>query len=240
MTHRQQFYDTCSRHQVLFAPIVEFSSESDYYYPLDFTARNTELTDEQIDHPDLMHSYVQAKLRTSGARYGIGGYNEHRTIYSRSRHFDTDEEPRRLHLGTDIWAEAGTPIYAPLAGNIHSFNNNDRFGDYGATIILHHDLDGVRFHTLYGHLSVISLERLAKKSSSSPEGSQIQAGEQIATLGEPHENGFWAPHLHIQIILDMEGFEGDYPGVCRFSERERWLANCPDPDAILLMNRFIR
>ena len=49
-----------------------------------------------------------------------------------------DDEPRRLHLGVDIWADAGTPVYVPLDGRIHSFRDNNHFGDYGPTVILQH------------------------------------------------------------------------------------------------------
>jgi hypothetical protein len=35
----------------------------------------------------------------------------------------------------------------------------------------------------------------------------------------------------------MQDWKGDYPGVCRFSERKQWLDNCPDPDLILQMVR---
>ena len=55
-----------------------------------------------------------------------------------------------------------------------------------------------------------------------------------------HENGHWPPHLHFQIILDMQLKEGDYPGVCKYSEREKYLANCPDPDLILQLNQYIK
>jgi hypothetical protein len=34
----------------------------------------------------------------------------------------------------------------------------------------------------------------------------------------------------------MEGRKGDYPGVCKYSERKKYLANCPDPDLILGMS----
>lgn len=57
----------------------------------------------------------------------------------------------------------------------------------------------------------------------------------IGHFGEPAENGDWPPHLHFQVIHDMEFKKGDYPGVCSISERERYLKNCPDPDLILKM-----
>jgi hypothetical protein len=49
------------------------------------------------------------------------------------------------------------------------------------------------------------------------------------------ENGHWPPHLHFQLIIDMGKAKGDYPGVCKYSEREKYLDNCPDPGFILSM-----
>lgn len=206
--------------------VVDFDNKMDKLLPFDFTASNTELTDDILKDTDVFSAWVSQQLVKHGARYGIGGYNEHRTIYSRSPHFGSAEEPRRLHLGIDIWAPAGTPVYNFYEATVHSFANNNNFGDYGATIILRYEIDGFTFHALYGHLSLASLNGLT-------EGKAIPAGAQIATLGAKEENGNWPPHLHFQIIYDMEGLKGDYPGVCKFGERERYLANCPDPNFIL-------
>ncbi|WP_231460431.1 MULTISPECIES: peptidoglycan DD-metalloendopeptidase family protein [unclassified Pedobacter] len=206
--------------------VVDFNLQSDKLLALDFTAANTALTDEILDNTDLFSAWVNNELEANGAKYGIGGYNEHRTIYSRSRHFDTGEEPRRLHLGVDIWAPALTPVYNFYDATVHSFANNNNFGDYGATIILNYKIDGYEFHALYGHLSLASLDGLET-------GKFIPAGKAFATLGIKEENGFWPPHLHFQIVKNMEGCEGDYPGVCKFSEREKYLANCLNPNLIL-------
>jgi len=209
--------------------VVNFDANKDILLPLDFTSANAELTSEILNNTDLFSEWVDKKLINNKARYGIGGYNEHRTIYTRSAHFDTGEEPRCLHLGVDIWAPADTPIFTFHDASVHSFANNNNYGDYGATIILSYDLDGFKFHTLYGHLSLASLKGLE-------EGKFIPAGKPFATLGAKEENGNWPPHLHFQIIMDMEGFQGDYPGVCKFSEREPYLNNCPDPNLILAYN----
>lgn len=216
-----------------FSPIVPFDPANDRLLLLDFTETNNNLTAEVVEDTAVFSAYVAAQLEAAGARYGIGGYNEHRTVYSRSKVFDAPagEEPRRLHLGVDIWGKAGTEVYAPMDGRVHSFAFNDRFGDYGATIILQHRLNGCLFHTLYGHLSVQDLDGLS-------EGKNIQAGELIAHFGEPADNGHWPPHLHFQLIAEMGENKGDYPGVCKFSERENYLSNCPDPDLVLDMMRF--
>ena len=211
----------------MFCPVVPFEAD-DRLLLLDFTGKNTELTPELLSDTTLFTAYVNKKLNEAGARYGIGGYNEHRTVYSRSPVFDTgeDDEPRRLHLGTDIWGKPYTRVMAPLDGIVHSFAFNNAYGDYGTTIILTHQLEGNVFHTLYGHLSLNSIKNVQ-------EGETIKKGDVFAEFGIPVENGHWPPHLHFQIIYDMEGKKGDYPGVCRFSEKERYLENCPDPALLL-------
>jgi len=217
-----------------FARVVPFE-ESDKLLLMDFTENNTELTDEILQNTELFTKYVNQKLSEAGAKYGIGGYGEHRTIYSRSRTFDAQAggEPRRLHLGVDIWGKPHTKVMTPLDGIVHSFAFNNAYGDYGATIILTHNLDGETFHTLYGHLSLNSIRNLH-------EGEVVRKGDVIAEFGIPFENGQWPPHLHFQLIKDMQGMKGDYPGVCRFSEREKYLTNCPHADLVLRMMKFAK
>jgi murein DD-endopeptidase MepM/ murein hydrolase activator NlpD len=220
--------------QETFAPVVPFDAATDKLLPLDFTQQNKELTEEILKDTTKFSSYINNLLKDAGARYGIGGYDEHRTVYSRSKVFDSPvpgEEPRRLHLGTDIWGKPYTAVMAPLDGIIHSFAFNNQFGDYGATIILSHQINRYTFYSLYGHLSLNSLKNLH-------EGQNIRKGQVFAEFGIPFENGHWPPHLHFQLILDMKEWKGDYPGVCKYSEREEWLKNSPDPDIVLrLQNR---
>ncbi len=208
----------------LFYPVIQIK-DSDKILPLDLSQNNPALTPELVADTEIFSYYINSTLQNAGCQYGIGGYNELRNLYARSAVFN-GEEPRRLHLGVDIWGPAETPVFAPLGGIIHSIGNNSDFGDYGATIIVQHQLEGNVFHTLYGHLSLASLQE--KKA-----GQAIAAGENIAWFGPPAENGHWPPHLHFQVIEDMEGMMGDYLGVCRFSEREKYLQNCPDANLLL-------
>ncbi len=206
--------------------VVDYNAGTDRLFSLDFTAANTELNMGIIADTQQFSDWVSEKLRTNNCRYGIGGYMEHRTIYAMSPHFDTDDEPRRLHLGVDIWGDAGTPIYSPFDGTVHSFQDNNNLGDYGPTIILQHNLDGLILYSLYGHLSGMSLNGLTI-------GMPIYKSQRIATLGNNRENGQWPPHLHFQLLYDMEGKQGDYPGVCKYSEKEKYELNVPDPKLVL-------
>lgn len=213
-------------HPDITGKVVDFNTAVDSLYHFDFTASNTELDADTFSDTPKFSQWINHKLSANNCKYGIGGYMEHRTIYARSAHFDTDDEPRRLHLGVDVWADAGTPVYSPLQGTVHSFNDNDNFGDYGPTIILEHHFDALKLYTLYGHLSRESLEGLYI-------GKPISKDERIGCFGNIEENGHWPPHLHFQLMFDMEGKQGDYPGVCRFSEKEIYLKNIPDPQLIL-------
>jgi len=219
-------------------PVVDFNPAKDRLQQMNFTAANPVLTDEVIAQPDLLNRYITDQLAQAGARYGIGGYLEPRVLYRRSSLFagtapaSGQEEARSIHLGVDIWAAAGTPVYTPLKGTVHSFAFNHQSGDYGATIILQHQTGNKVLHTLYGHLSLESIVHLQK-------GQVFKAGDLLARLGNREENGDWPPHLHFQLIHDMQQNEGDYPGVCKPSEQGWYAANCPNPDILLDMNRYL-
>lgn len=202
---------------------------------LDFTDANRELDNLDLANTRRFTDYVFGKLWAHDATLGVGGYGEDRVLYRRSAHFNaTGEEPRTVHLGVDLWAEAGTSVFAPLDGLVHSFGDNANFGDYGPTVILQHHLPFIdrfgpkmlRFFTLYGHLSRASL--VGKK-----EGLPVKAGEALGEIGPFPENGDWPPHLHFQLIADVQGHAGDYPGVCAPSQREAFLRNCPNPNLLL-------
>lgn len=197
------------------------------YVALDLSVTNANLATQKLATAKDYEYYIQNYLENHQAKIAFGGYSEHRNLYQRSTVFKNDiTEERNIHIGLDLWINETAPIYAALKGNIHSFQNNDALGDYGPTIILEHEIEGYTFHTLYGHLSLDSL--IGKKV-----GDFVEKGEQIATLGLPPINGDYAPHLHFQMIIDMENKKGDYPGVCSLKTLPFYLQNCPDPNLLL-------
>jgi len=203
---------------------VDFSDKNVYVF--DFTENNSELYSLDLDDTNAFSEYVFNTLKKEKKGVGVGGYGEDRLIYKRSKHFDGEGEPRSIHLGMDIWINENTPVFAPLPGIIHSFKNKSTFGDYGPTIIIEHLIEKVTFYTLYGHLSLDSITGLEK-------GKLIRRGDEIARVGNQLVNGNWPPHLHFQIITDMLGNEGDFPGVAPPSAKEYFMDLCIDPNLIL-------
>lgn len=215
-----------SSHSHSFGPVVATDLNTANVCLLDFTSGNSLLQNTDLKDTDVFNAAVDQLLSQRQATVGVGGYLENRFIYRRSSHFDVSAESRNLHLGVDIWAAAGTDVYAPLEATVHSFQDNDNFGDYGPTIILQHELEGTTFYTLYGHLNRAALHGLQQ-------GQTIAKGQKIAEIGPYPENGNWPPHLHFQLIADMGDKYGDFPGVATSAERAKYAQLCPDPNLIL-------
>lgn len=210
-----------------FFPVMGEALSESNTSKLDFSPANTELENIDLGNTAAFDAYVFSQLSGQNKKYGIGGYFEHRAIYRRSEVFATQESDfRNIHLGVDIWTEAGAAVYAPIDGEIHSFQDNAGFGNYGPTIILEHEIEGEKLFSLYGHLFLSDLENLQA-------GQKIKAGDLLCHVGPFPENGDWPPHLHFQLMLDMLGNVGDFPGVCSQREVEKYQKICPDPNLIL-------
>lgn len=209
-------------------PILGKSIATADYCPIDLSMANGELRDVNLSDAKECQAYVTSILTRKKSKVAYGGYLEQRNLYARSERFQ-GSEPRNIHLGVDFWCDAGTKVLAPLDGLVHSFANNADFGNYGPTIILTHNVNGYKFHTLYGHLSLNSLEGLYP-------GKVIEKGDTLAELGTPDSNVGYAPHLHFQLIRDISNYQGDYPGVCSKSDLEYFRHNCPDPNLLLGYN----
>jgi 4-aminobutyrate aminotransferase-like enzyme/Ser/Thr protein kinase RdoA (MazF antagonist)/murein DD-endopeptidase MepM/ murein hydrolase activator NlpD len=214
-----------------FAPVMPFDLEREPVLVLDLSVASSLVSADPVENAEpLLTARISAAMREAGVRVSIGRYAEPRLLYS-SPLFAGDESPlaerRTIHLGLDIFADAGTPVHAPLRGTVHAFAYNPAALDYGGVIILRHTTDsGDDWFTLYGHLSRASLSGVAT-------GRVVERGEQFAALGTPAENGGWTPHLHLQLFTDLFGLGTDVPGVIRASQRGVWTAMCPDPNLII-------
>ncbi|MFL9829382.1 peptidoglycan DD-metalloendopeptidase family protein [Flavobacterium sp. ST-87] len=201
-------------------------SQEDYFL-LDLSVSNSDLAGVNLTDAAAVEDYIAQQARLQNSKVAYGGYLEERNLYQRSQHFKNESiEERNIHIGVDLWTQAETAVICPIDGWVHSFKNNDSIGDYGPTIILKHKLENHTFYTLYGHLSLESIKNLKT-------GMLFKKGELLGNLGNSSENGDYAPHLHFQIIKNMETYKGDYPGVCSKSDLNFYMENCPNPNLLL-------
>jgi 4-aminobutyrate aminotransferase-like enzyme/Ser/Thr protein kinase RdoA (MazF antagonist) len=218
-----------SAHTADFAPVMPHDLRAEPVLVLDLSASGTlssAIADENAE--PLLTARVDGAMAKAGVHYSIGRYDEPRLLYS-SPLFAPDlpfKERRTIHIGLDIFAPAGTPVFAPLGGVVHAFADNSAPLDYGPVIILRHEVDDVVFYTLYGHLSRESLKGLTV-------GKVVAKGDQVATLGAASVNGGWTPHLHLQIYTDLLDLGIDMPGVAAPSQRAVWRSISPDPNLLV-------
>lgn len=145
----------------------------------------------------------------------IGRYDEERAIYTAPEFQTPDGRWRTRHMAVDLFAPAGTPVYAPFDGVVEVRENRNRRGDYGGLLVLRHG----DFWTLHGHLDPSTLA-----------SGEVRAGQEIARLGAAEVNGGWEPHLHLQVFTDLVA---DLPGVALSEEADVWRSVCPDPNLLL-------
>ncbi len=89
-----------------------------------------------------------------------------------------------IHMGVDIAAPIGTPIYAPADGVVIFSGPKDGFGNF--VMIAH----GYGVVSRYGH----NAENLVEP------GQKVARGDQIATVGMSGRTT--GPHLHYEVILN--------------------------------------
>lgn len=169
---------------------------------------------------DFSGGYDPDFIRTK--KWGIGRYDEKRPGMYVAPQYDNR---RNIHMGIDIWTEAGSPVFSFYRGTIAYLGDNSETGNYGPTLVVEYDLNTAPLFALYGHLSRPSLEIWSP-------GDAVGRGEQIATLGTAAVNGGWVPHLHFQLSLEDPG-EADMPGVVADEDHERALRVYPDPRKVL-------
>lgn len=213
------------------AKVIDSTIDYSKYIPLDLSVTNKELYENKLENAEDFEIFISNFLTKNNGKVAYGGYIEGRNIYKRSIIFKNDYiTERNIHIGLDLWIEAETPVLAALDGKLHSFKNNAGLGDYGPTIILEHLAENEKFYTLYGHLSLESIKNLTV-------GTFYKKGEEIATVGNSEVNGEYAPHLHFQIIKNIENYWGDYPGVCSRNDLNFYIENCPDPNLLLKIHK---
>jgi len=219
------------RRRTAFASVLGIDARTEPSIVLDLSVASPMLSAATSgnDEPGLTRR-IGETMRDAGVHVAIGRYDEPRLLYVAPAFAlgpRVTDEHRTIHIGLDLFADAGTPVFAPLDGEIVAWNDNGMNQDYGPVIVLRHRTDdGTEFHTLYGHLSRESLDGLSV-------GKRVKAGDRIATLGAANVNGGWTPHLHLQVITDLLELGTDFPGVAPPTQRAAWTSLCPDPNLIV-------
>ena len=159
----------------------------------------------------------------------IGRFGEDRDVYKTEAFATADPTERRtIHVGIDMFAPADEAILAPLDAVVVGIDYETVPLGFGAMLVLQHETDsGEPFWTVYGHLSRASMDSLHV-------GHRVRAGDVVARLGTPQENGGWPPHVHFQVMTDLCGWSvTEIIGVVTRSEWDLWRSVFLNPNLIL-------
>lgn len=177
---------------------------------------------------DLLNPANSLKLcefakRTLNADFLYGGWMEERDIIWKDSYLK--EKGEFLHLGIDVWVPANTHVYLDRPGTIveveddrHSFGK----GGWGTRVMV--QLRDQPVVLLYGHLAPAEYK----------EGTDLRAHYLLGHVGNPEENGGWAPHIHVQ-AMSTETYEyfrkhpKELDGYGHVKDIEKLAAMFPDP-----------
>jgi 4-aminobutyrate aminotransferase-like enzyme len=139
----------------------------------------------------------------------VGRWGEPRLLHGED---GGDGEPATLHLGADLFVDAGTDG-AGAARRAWSSASGDR------ELLLRHDLPGDT--PVWLRLAGLVAPPWAGRHD-------VPAGTRVGTVAGHTE--LLPPHLHVQLCLaPVETL----PGLAHASQRTAWLALCPDPSALV-------
>ena len=158
--------------------------------------------------------------------WSVGGYLEDRSVVL-SEYPQMMDEKRYYHLGVDINFPKHTPVFAPLNGEVVRSEYESGKGNYGGLVVLRCHENGTTFYLLFGHLERATLPEV---------GAKIAAGEQVARLGDFHDNGGWYHHLHLQVLTEKAYSEGWVnKGYCTLDDIPTLNQYAPDPTFFLFV-----
>ncbi|MDN3495138.1 M23 family metallopeptidase [Planococcus sp. APC 4015] len=94
------------------------------------------------------------------------------------------------HMGTDMVAAGGTPVYASVDGVVRI--SQDRYSAYGVTVVVESVLNGQQVRTVYPHMQTGSRQVVV--------GQSVAAGQLVGLIGSTGRST--ANHLHFEVYLD--------------------------------------
>ena len=171
------------------------------------------------DHRDLSVStgdWVCPATGFVGSPYGPRSGSMHMGVDICSVGFFQQTDPGAAHCKGAALGPVGNPVYAAAAGKVihifrkdqapgEQYSNYDADGDlhhrgYGNAIVLHHNIKGVNYLTIYAHLG----SQQDADNSTPNEGVLVKVddvvsqGQQIGTMGRTH-NRDTLTHLHFEV-----------------------------------------
>jgi len=164
----------------------------------DFSSANPIVSQYDAADFERFQQLVFSELASTGKNWGVGRYLEERRLLL-TPYPQMQAEGRFFHVGLDIVVPQGWPLYAPLSCVVVEADFDTGLGNYGGYVKLRHELGGVIFYSLYGHLDTRHVVKA---------GERLEAGQQLGNIGADQSSGGWFTHTHLQVITEAAEVAG--------------------------------
>jgi len=179
--------------------------------------------------PETAMSMVWGFHHQCGLSWSYGGWLEARLDMHRGTYLEKDE--LWLHIGLDVNVLDQTEVRALADGPIlYVGDDSPLVGGWGGHVIQMITYRGNPHVLLYAHLGDIICKS----------GTTVSKGDVIGCVGTPQQNGYWFPHVHLQLFdwqyqqaRDWQKFSDDMDGYTRLDNRVKWSHLCPDPTPLI-------
>ena len=170
---------------------------------------------------------------TDAGRIAVGRYLEPRVpeAVSEDRPPGPRAEPATLQLGIEIYSPAGTPVRAPLAGEVEWVVDHPAGTASGVSAGIRHAADGEVFWTSYRHLEPGGVKTLVP-------GGRVERRDIIGAVADSDPASSPPPHLQFQVLLSP--FGGDPPRRTSAADLPMLAALSPDPGAFFGLDASAR
>lgn len=180
--------------------------------------------------PDHVESRSAQLQRILGVDWFYGGWMEDRSIVWSDTYLR--ETGNFLHLADDFNVPAGTMVFCVADGPIvHMGTDSPLKGGWGGHIVQKIQFHGKPHALIYCHLGFM-------QPRDTP--CDISKGDFIGLVGNKSENGGWGPHLHLQLVADIDDvtdwahfMDKEIDGYGKVSDIEYWAKRCPDPTPLI-------
>ncbi len=184
---------------------------------------------EAFAHPDVTETMVRAYHRHIGADWSFGDWMADRSFIWRGTYLHALE--LSVHAGLDLNVPAGTEVRAVADGEIvYEGTDAPLKGGWGHHVIQKIVYDGSVHAILYAHL---------ERGEAVRKGRYVRTGCRLGHVGTPAANGYWYPHLHVQLfsdittVTDWKAFSRSMDGYIQRGDVAEWSWKCPDPTPLI-------
>jgi len=147
---------------------------------LDSESRNVSEID--FTDPNEFEKWLKQVHEQKNVNYSYGGFLEDRSNIWRNHYMKDSGD--FIHLGVDYNVPAGTSVHLVCDGELVHKMKDTRWGGWGGRLLW--KLKDSPFYLAVGHLTDM------REAS--------YAGQIAGRVANPNENGYWYPHVHVQLM----------------------------------------